>query len=89
MIRTETILKMNFNFNFKDIPALPDQSIRGLTTRVIRITLRNSALEMLRDAGKRSARSTIASRQSVLWGFNDSYPEEELQQFPRCLYPAS
>jgi hypothetical protein len=26
------ILKMNFNFNFKDSPAPPDQSIRNLTT---------------------------------------------------------
>jgi len=26
------ILKMNFNFNFKDSPPLPDQSIRNRTT---------------------------------------------------------
>jgi hypothetical protein len=26
------ILKMNFNFNFKDSLSAPDQSIRGLTT---------------------------------------------------------
>jgi hypothetical protein len=26
------ILKMNFNFNFKDIPAAPKASIHGLTT---------------------------------------------------------
>jgi hypothetical protein len=26
------ILKMNFNFNFKDIPPSPNPSIRGLTT---------------------------------------------------------
>jgi hypothetical protein len=26
------ILKMNFNFNFKDSLSVPDQSIRGLTT---------------------------------------------------------
>jgi len=26
------ILKMNFNFNFKDIPAAREQSIRHLTT---------------------------------------------------------
>jgi hypothetical protein len=26
------ILKMNFNFNFKDIPAAPQASIRRLTT---------------------------------------------------------
>jgi hypothetical protein len=30
-MRTTTILKMNFNFNFKDMPEAPEASIRGVT----------------------------------------------------------
>jgi len=49
------ILKMNFNFNFKDIPAAPKRQSAALQPRLIRITLSEYRVEMLLAAGKQIA----------------------------------